>query len=474
MLRAVAVLAVVAYHMGTPVTGGFLGVDFFVISGFVITGMVLGEWSETGKFSLKDFFVRRFMRLVPALGVLLIVVLVVSSLLIGPASFPEQAALTALFAVFWASNFQIGWSSPEYFGPDSESNLFLNLWSLSLEAQFYLLYGPLLALAFLVFKTGRRRWGLRPALLVAIGVASLSSFALSMFEPRMAENVEAVTIGFFSPLSRVWEFGAGALVFLLARGRPPGRTVANCASLLGLTMIALSFLLFDGSLDTPGPSTLVPVGGSALFLWAGDSRTGLLDSLSSNGLLERIGNWSYSIYLWHWPLLYLTFILDPERGLTVWFAGTLSIVLGAASHRWVEERFRVRSATNPQQKTAQMRGVMAVQVTAVAAALSLPMIGQSVDAILSAGNSSVMEGEIGNQAYFSLVDKSFPGCSGVLKQEFSPRIPGIQRCHQSSTETPVTHVLLGDSHAEHLFPGLAREMPEANWAYFVSGGMDPI
>lgn len=464
-------LAVVAYHMEIPVSGGFLGVDvFFVISGFVITRMIFSEFWVRQEFRLRTFFVRRAARLFPALATLLLVVLFLSHLLIGPASFPQQTTLTAFFGAFGLSNFWIGLTHGNYFGSDPESNSLLNLWSLAVEEQFYFVYAPILALIFLISKAHSSPWRAINIAIFVVLAASLLSFSLPFFEPAIPENIESVTIGFFSPLSRIWEFGIGIMVYFLGLKVNPGPKTADLLVLVGLGLILTSFFIVNWSDNTPGITTLCPAMGAGAYLFGG-GQARFSKWFTSNKVLEWVGDRSYSIYLWHWPLLYFSFILDPARIVGPIFAAALTIIAGAVSYRWIETPFRIPGDVVPRKYA--LGAPLGFMSAVLASLLCVPALGNAVTfASAVAGHKTALEGEIGNEEYFNLIDKEFYPCASELKLELAPVRFDVVRCHQSIPDAPPTHILFGGSHAEHLFPGLAEAMPLTNWAYFVTGGID--
>jgi peptidoglycan/LPS O-acetylase OafA/YrhL len=343
-LRAIAVLLVVAYHSGLPVPGGFVGVDvFFVISGFVITAMLHREWLSTGQLRLGTFYLRRFRRLTPALALTVSVTVVLSTFLMSPLGAQQVTAQTGLGAMLLSANLVIAKNTGGYFDGAAEGNPLLNTWSLSVEEQFYLGF-PLLILGGWVIarRFGRARY--MPVLLVAsIG---LVSFALALFisTGHALPRVPDAVVGFYSPLTRAWEFATGGVLALLPRVLlPTTRRLAATLAASGFLLLVASAFLISGDTPFPGAWTLLPVLGTILLIRAGSQPANSI----SRGLALRpivsLGDVSYSWYLWHWPLIVFATLVWPGSSLAPLIAAILSLLPSVASYRWVEQPIRSAS-----------------------------------------------------------------------------------------------------------------------------------
>jgi peptidoglycan/LPS O-acetylase OafA/YrhL len=325
-LRAVAVLAVIGFH-GFPeyIAGGFVGVDvFFVISGFLISGIILDE-TRVGMFSLQRFYARRVRRIFPALLLVLVVSLLAGWWLLLPADLLRLGKQLAASAAF-VSNFYL-WFQSSYFSPDARTFPLLHLWSLGVEEQFYIVW-PLIIIGL------RRRPNWTMSAIVLIGI---SSFCLNV---ALIDNHEA---DFYSPVTRAWELMLGASLAWLRRRDDmalPSKRSADVATIAGLILIFGSTLLFDQP-SYPGWLALVPTIGTALILWGGAS-SGVASSILSTRALVFVGLISYPLYLWHWPLLVFSeaFKFAPlsplERGLVI----AVSFILAWLTYELVESRFR--------------------------------------------------------------------------------------------------------------------------------------
>lgn len=344
-LRAVAIGLVVLNHLWpTRITGGYVGVDvFFVISGFLITGHLVGEMTRTGGVRLGAFYARRIRRLLPAAFVVLAVSLV---LLIAFLPYPRWArnAWEIAASAGYVENWYLAAMSVNYSALNDAASMVQHYWSLSVEEQFYIVW-PLLLLAALAASTrlGRSsslsgdgdRSASRALLLVVatVGVLSLgASIVYTILAPSQA---------YFATFTRGWEFAVGGAVALLgARLRLP-RIVAQIVSILGFVLIAFSAFAYDHTTSFPGYAALVPVLGTAAVIVAGTSYARLWHArLTASAPVQWVGGISYSLYLWHWPLIVAApFVIGAEAS-TLSKLGVLaiSIVLAALTKTFVEDR----------------------------------------------------------------------------------------------------------------------------------------
>jgi peptidoglycan/LPS O-acetylase OafA/YrhL len=321
-LRALAVLAVVAFHAFPEyLTGGFVGVDvFFVISGFLIAGITLDE-ACTSTFSLKRFYARRVRRICPALVLVLFASVFAGWFLLLPTEF-ERLGRQLFASATFVSNIYF-WFQSGYFSPDARTFPLLHLWSLGVEEQFYIVW-PLI-----VVGVGRRAsWTFCTILLIG--------FASFLLNVALISNHEA---DFYLPLTRAWELMLGVALAWLRRSdtRLPARWVAGAAALMGLILILGSIMFFNPQEAYPGWLATVPTIGASLILWGG-TRPNFFTALLSLRTLGAIGLISYPLYLWHWPLLVYSeaYKFAPltllERALTV----AASFVLAWLTFRYVE------------------------------------------------------------------------------------------------------------------------------------------
>ena len=370
-LRAIAVLMVVLFHARLPVPGGFTGVDvFFVISGFVITAMLRREYEATGMLNLGRFYVRRFLRLWPALALVVTVVALLSVFILSPFG-PQQAmAGTGLGAMLLSANFVIAHSAGDYFAVAAKNNPLLNTWSLSVEEQFYLVFPALLLAGWLM--AGRRSRRLSESIGL-VSIAAVLSFIVAIvwsFGGSFGDGLTAFfggpeAFGFYGPLSRVWEFGIGALLALFmsagfaVRGLP-----ARVASYGGLTLIAASAFLVTEVMPFPGVIAVVPVLGTALVILGGGTETPLVNRALAVRPMVAVGDWSYSWYLWHWPLIVFTALITSASSIAIAIAAAASLVPAVLSYRFVEQPLRHPREGRPWRTAATIVIASAVPIAA--------------------------------------------------------------------------------------------------------------
>ncbi|MRX11111.1 acyltransferase family protein [Pseudoduganella sp. FT25W] len=347
-LRTLAVLPVVLFHAGfTALSGGFVGVDvFFVISGFLITSIIAADIDKQ-RFSIVDFYERRIRRIFPALFAMLTVALVFAGLMFIPADF-RQFGKSFISSSLFFSNLMF-WSEGGYFDFDAELKPLLHTWSLSVEEQFYIFFPPLLYL----LKTRVRRWR---ACIVGLFLASLAAAAWMAYRDH--------DTAFYVPLYRVWELLTGSII-ALAILPPAAATPRRGRELLaaaGIVMILGASLFYTSSVVFPGLSALLPCLGAGLLIYYGrDTAAG---RLLGSAPLVGIGKISYSLYLWHWPVIVFyrywlgrAFTL-PEQVLVI----GLSFLLAWLSYRYIETPFRLRRAGGPR-KVLFAQGAVATMLT---------------------------------------------------------------------------------------------------------------
>ncbi|QHQ34285.1 acyltransferase family protein [Algicella marina] len=325
-LRSIAVLAVVLYHFGVPgLSGGFVGVDvFFVISGFLIGAILLKELGETGRISLARFYSRRFRRLAPAFFAMVAVTALVAYFIVLPFELREFGKTVIASTVYLSNVYFYGQSG--YFDSASEEKFLLHTWSLSVEEQFYV-FLPLCLLLF----CRRTRWVL-PVLCIFFA----ASLAANLIFTPLSHSA-----AFFLFPFRAWEMLAGVL--LAAWGLHKGETWAHgaWASWAGLVLVVGGILLIKPGEAFPGFQVIAPVAGTALLIWNGKGNNPVNRLLSMRGPVF-IGLLSYSLYLWHWPILTLSLYWSVEYSgpmeMITWLAFTG--IVSWASWRFIEAPVR--------------------------------------------------------------------------------------------------------------------------------------
>ena len=455
-LRALAVLLVVALHAGAvQFSGGYVGVDvFFVISGYVIVNMFLRQTQEGKHVKLASFWAGRVRRLIPAASLALIVTAVASARLLSPIDAP-RVGVDIMFASFWSANIHYALGATDYLGGSANPSPVLHYWSLGVEEQFYLLI-PLLVSIVLLWAgrhQGRRQAGL---------TALFSLLAFVSFGACITLVSVAQPWAFFSPLSRTWEFSAGALIAILGSRLTHQRLdpLRTPGVLSGLGMIVASSMLLTAHTTWPSYLTLVPVVGASLILAAGTANNAGSVLLSSP-LLVWLGDRSYSWYLWHWPVLVLgATLLDHPSLETRLLLALASLGVAAACYQWVENPLRHMKKSTP-----------AIYAAGLAAVLLSAGAGYALSVHHQSRNITVNGEHVQNTATNQLVPAGFTWPAGPLTPD-----PSVARgdnpsiyadgCHADFNTTTAhgcargkvgasTHiVLLGDSHAAQWFPTL--------------------
>ncbi len=323
-LRAVAVALVVLNHLvGWPV-GGFIGVDvFFVISGYLITRLMLREVAATGRISIREFYARRMRRIFPMATVVLVVTVAVGFIL-----FSGGRAMSTLTDALWASIFLENWHlarvGSDYFHLNDAVSPVQQYWSLSVEEQFYLIWpAMLLALAFVSRRFGLpRRLSLRSMVAAVLALVLVASFVWAV-----VQSATSPTVAYFSTATRAWELAAGALLAVAALqlsdkwARQRG-LVASAS----LVIILLAAVTITSEMPFPGPWAMVPVLATVTILAIGHGATGPGMWVLRSAPFQYVGAISYSLYLWHFPVIIFLFTVVEQTLLTTVFALLLALV----------------------------------------------------------------------------------------------------------------------------------------------------
>ncbi len=365
-LRAVAVLAVVFFHTGLGVPGGYIGVDvFFVISGYLITSLIVKDL-QLGRFSMLDFWERRARRILPAAVVLVLVTVVAGWFLLLPSDLANLAKSAASQTIF-AANFYF-WRNTNYFAGPADEQALLHTWSLAVEEQYYMFVPLLLVLLFKLVTTRRRA-----VFLSVIGGGLVLSFIFSILSlPRFP----AAT--FYLLPTRSWELLCGSLIALVpAAAIPKSPAFRELMSGIGLTGILLPCFLYTKETPFPGLAAVPPCLGAALFILGStpqsETRLPRIAQLIALRPIVFIGLISYSLYLWHWPLVAFShywaladFSLTYRLGLLL-----ASFVLGIMSWHFVETPFRTRKLGASRSKMFAYAGAGMVAIAGVGVCLIL-------------------------------------------------------------------------------------------------------
>ena len=435
-LRAIAVLAVVVYHAGIAIPGGFTGVDvFYVISGYLISSLLLREVDRAGTVDLVEFWIRRMRRLVPALALVVTVTLVASVLVLSPLVW-GRLAWHGASAMLFVSNLLFPYQGQDYFSDSVTPSPYLHTWSLGIEEQFYIFWPLLILLAVAVAR--RTRMPARRMLQVLFAGTFVASLATSVWLTAASPDW-----AFYVLPTRAWEFAGAALVATLPWGRlaelsriRPGMLRALLGT-AGLVLLALSFASVHETDPFPGTIALLPVGGALLVLAAGSIPASgtWVDRVLAWPVLQRIGDVSYSWYLWHWPFVVLTTAAVQNDAIWIKVLATLA-ALGAAvaTYRWVENPIRFSRALKPWRRTAAVTVVIGLAVGAVT-------VGTRV------ATGAVLQREPYATAFEASTEPEPYGCAGTTETT-----SGSDVCLLGDLSGDTTVLLLGDSHAMHWIP----------------------
>jgi peptidoglycan/LPS O-acetylase OafA/YrhL len=450
-LRCLAILPVVLFHLGIQrISGGFVGVDiFFVISGYLITGIVARD-TLAGRFTFASFYERRVRRIAPALAVVLALCSIGAYFTLLPGDLIQYGRSLAA-ALFSYSNFYF-WTQSDYFKP-TFVKLLLHTWSLSVEEQFYVVLPVTIVLL-------RNRWRLLQALLTVFAVVSLGfSTWLSLKYPEA---------GFYMPFSRAWELLIGSLLVICPPPQLKWRFANESLALLGLALIFTSILLFSKTTIFPGPSALTPCLGTALLLFSGERGTAVGKVLSLRPI-AFIGLISYSVYLIHWPLILFSrmgvlpgHLHHTPGGQLLLLLG--SLFLGVLSWRFVETPFRAGASKRWTRKRVWV-GFATATATLLAVAISY---------LTTAGipwrfpQRAIQLAQYLNQPQRNRQGVCFITTTDRFDKNFNPDI-----CTASAPQRP-TYLVAGDSHAAALWYGFTQALPQVHFPQITSSGCLPV
>lgn len=429
-LRAIAVISVLLYHLGVErFSGGFVGVDvFFVISGFLITGIIANA-ERTGSLSFASFYASRARRLLPALTVTCIAVLAAAAAFF---SLPDAKRLvgSAITAMLGASNFQF-WREANYFDVAAHLKPLLHTWSLGVETQFYLLWP-----AELVFCIRRgNRYVIALLAITIIGSLAISQYLLAT-DPSGA---------FYLPPSRMFEFAIGAAIALIPDRQKISPAIGNALVIFGVGFIAVAVFGYDTKTPFPALAALLPCVGTA-FCILGGTKSPLARVMVGNRLASGIGLISYSVYLVHWPLIVFHEYVSGQKaaGLVAIGIGVASFGLGFLMYRYVEQPCRRFRWSNP--GTAAAAIVSSVLVSVIALSAQDGWRWRFDQAALNFPSTEQWR-KLEHDQYCTHPDASMPSY--------------IFSC-QNFRGKNQTIILWGDSHAQHLAPGFSEAFKDYN------------
>lgn len=478
-LRAVAVGLVLIFHaFPQTLSGGFVGVDvFFVISGYLISGLLLRELDSTGTISLRLFYARRLRRLLPAALVVLVLIVLTAHLL--PQARVIDTAKGVMASALSVENWRLVAHATDYLAADNAPSPTQHYWSLSVEEQFYLFWPALMLAVTWTFS----RWSAKSSA-KAIGAAFSVLTVLSLgYAIWLTEHSRSTA--YFDSVARVWELGIGGVLAVLQVRTVPSQRIAQVVGVMGIAAIMWAAVTFSGSTAFPGPWALLPVVGSAMVLFAVNARGGLVNQVLGSRPFKFIGDISYSLYLYHWPLIVYFKArsgaqLSLAEGITLI---AVSIVLAYLSKRFVEDAFRLTTSSRTRRPLRTYPVAMACVALTLGGALLVET--RATGAAIATLNGAAAA--VGSQSY--------PGAmallSGVKVEGTSPYLPSAsaapfdrsvayttnciakfgdesaKECQYPSKHSKKTVVLIGDSHALEWLPVFSRIAVQRDWNFIV-------
>lgn len=448
VFRALSVALVFLFHAGYGFPNGYLGVDiFFALSGFVIWGL-LNRLLKESERPLRTFYNGRIRRIMPAASTVIIVVSLVN-VYFSASQATLGSLIAGMYAVFSFGNIEIARQVADYFSPEATSSPFLHMWSLGIEEQFYLVL-PLTIYVLYRSKLTRKRI---PLFILLI---SIFSFCVELLATLTGN--EATIFGYYSPLPRVWEFGVGILSYLFLRRQISRRWQFLLVFFLILILMWVPaqgiYLLF------------VKVAVLAMVAILLSSPTELGESFLSR-MFIWLGDRSYSFYLWHWPciLAYRNLPWNPAILFIAMFLST--VILANISFEYIEQPIRRK------QRLPQLKSVMTIFL--ILPTLILFVLYTNLNSQLTFKNSiksaGIVRGDVGQKDFHEYIYRNFDYCPPSSFLEEIPKYEGRPQCAIKNNNLTPRVLLLGDSHSEHLFLGLAHRLNDLNVQYIDTGGL---
>ncbi|WP_158645610.1 acyltransferase family protein [Stackebrandtia albiflava] len=483
-IRAIAVLLVVLAHAGVPfLQGGYVGVDvFFVISGFLITSLLFSELERTGTISIRRFYARRAVRLLPAATLVILATLFAAWLWLPVTRF-KSIVFDAVSSAFYVINYRLAVNGTDYLASEEAPSPFQHFWSLAVEEQFYLVWPILLILTAVIWR--KRPATVRRPIFLVLLLLAVVSFSLSV-----TQTASAAPWAYFGIHTRAWELALGAFVALSAtQAAKLPKALASAISWLGLAAVVTAAVRFDAATEFPGYLALLPTAGAALLIFGGCAKQGDVQGLLSTQPMQLIGKLSYGWYLWHWPLLIIgpaAFGIEPSITAGLGLAGA-GLLLAAISYELVENPLRGAPSLRRRPFRGIGLGVAMSGMVALASVLAVTVLPQAT----GTGNAAdpgleLTEGGFTQEQLTELLIEAAE--TTTVPANLKPSLEDAKDdqpvtypdgCHLGFDETTAesdclygdpngenTMVLMGDSHAAQWFPALEAIAREAGWRLF--------
>ncbi len=478
-LRAVAIVAVLLCHAGVPfLAGGYVGVDvFFVISGFLITRLLVGELDRTGTISLRGFYGRRAKRLLPLSAVLLAAVAVLSMILLSPLRDTEVAG-DIVSSALYVANWHFAAQSVDYFAQGLEPSPVLHLWSLAIEEQFYLVWPGLILLATWFWR--RRGRSVRPVLWLVLALILASSLIYGIV---LTDDQPA--FAYFSTFARAWELALGAALALAASVRLP-RLGAVALGWAGIAAIVYASFAFTGETSFPGTAALVPTLGAAALILSGTALAATAKGITGGRFgvanflalppVRYVGRISYSWYLWHWPaIVFAAAIWGPRLSVAAGLgAVAVSWIPTQVTHMLIEDPVRRAPALARLPNRALALG-LACTIVALGVGIGLRAAQPTVQtAPLSEvpGAAALPDQPVPQETATALRPNPLKASADRGRSYYEGCMVGIpgtnsDKCLYGDPKGKKTLVLFGDSHAMQYFPTVDEMVNHRHWRLVV-------
>ncbi|ABK04567.1 acyltransferase 3 [Arthrobacter sp. FB24] len=494
-LRALAVSLVVVYHLWpTRIEGGYVGVDvFLVISGYLITMHLLKGFAESPRLRLSDFYSARIRRLLPA-SLFVLAVVGISTFVLLPQTLWGTVGRQVLASAFYVQNWVLAADSVDYLAAGAGASPVQHYWSLSVEEQFYLVWPLfLISLLWIVKRLGGSR-----RLTVSLGVATATvvSFAVSLISTASSPQD-----AYFVTPTRIWEFGVGALLAICMTRQVGSKPFRSALSWVGVVGVLASAVIYTGSTPFPGYAALLPVLSTAAVIAAGSVDTAWAPTrLFSLRPVQFLGDISYSLYLWHWPLIVIVPIAVSGIGSTLTSAAKVGIIVASVVLAWttkvqIEDRYRRRPERSRRRVSGGPRS-RTVLASALAGMMLVGLVGGSAAAVshsrVAEATAELAEFESGPtecRGARALDPSEAIICGSTQSQTVFPdpliasASAADQGCQQRVTRAAVIScmygnsgklkvAMVGDSHANQWFPAVAKIAEDKGWTlttYFKSG-----
>lgn len=446
-LRAIAIFLVLGAHFSIPgLAAGFIGVDiFFVISGYLITSILVREYSERGEINFQRFYANRLRRLFPALAMMLMITSAVAYQILPPTQNLAQSKAAAM-AVIWLSNFHFLFADVNYFAVENNVNAYLHTWSLGVEEQFYLFWPILLWLTFKFISVKYKNIALLIVLMIVTISSSFTCIALSDSWPAFS---------FYMMPTRAWQFAAGAFVWILSSRIDVSKRTSDLFGLFGLVLFIIALIIIKANSVYPSFLALLPTISACLFLWAGGFANSLTQYLTSLAPLQWLGRISYSLYLWHWPVLILGEHFQPIKGVlsNTFIAIGISLLLAIFTHYIIENPIRFGRFKHIQAKY-QIGVVVCLMVLLNSQFLRWNIHSQE---LLANNQNNIFIKATQDRPAF----EKNGSCDGWYHDD------EVQPCHYGSSKPKRIAILWGDSIAMQWFPTLVQIYNSNEWKIYI-------